>query len=109
MFISGTDHQESIEGEYHLTEGMCNGRAVYIHSTGDNYLYFISGSTDSWMAGPNSCIDNGVIKAYDSATYPQDVTSGWSEDNGYNFVSNDNIKVECYTGMDMLLTYSQRH
>ena len=106
MFISGTDHQKNREGEYYLTKGTCNGRSVYIHSEGDDYLYFISGtSSDYWLVGSESCISYGGIIAYDSATYPQDVTAVWQETNGFNWKANENINVKCYTGMKMLSTY----
>ena len=104
IFISGTEYQTSREGKYQMTEGTCNGRSVYIHSEGDNYLYFISGtSSNHWLVGSESCSSYGFIQAYDSATYPQDITAVWQEYNGMLWRQNGNIKVEC--GMKMLLTY----
>ena len=98
IVISGTDYQTSREGEYYPTEDVCNERMVYIHSEGDDYLYFMSGSSDFWLSGPIACGDSGGIRAYDSAIYPHDVTAVWHE-YGYDWTPNENIMVECNKGI----------
>ena len=97
IVICGTKYQELMEGEYYPTEEVCNTRMVYIHSEGDNYLYFISGPPpDYWLVGPSACYNSGGMIVFDSAIYPYYLTAVWREYDGYHFVPNENIAAECY-------------
>jgi hypothetical protein len=92
--VSGTKNQQSREGEYFLTNGICQGRQVYSQPSRNNYIFYTG---NNWMIGPLLCAKTGGISAYENTIYPEDVTAVWREVNG-SWKKNADIKVACKTG-----------
>ncbi|CAH1780387.1 unnamed protein product [Owenia fusiformis] len=95
LFISGSALQRARQGVYVLRAGSLNHRPVYMHESGDSFLY-ISSNVDGWAIGP--AIGGSSFGAYvrDRAILPYDVTSTWKMFNGFGFVDDSKWTVVCF-------------